>query len=60
MLLPDQSRTFQIPQIDTHKGGYDRFSFDITHCLNAKGNQRIVVCVDDPTSAGTQPRGKQR
>ena len=46
--------------VDSHKGGYDRFSFDITHCLNPSGKQEIVVCVDDPTSTEAQPRGKQR
>lgn len=46
--------------LDSHKGGYDRFSYDITHCLKPKGKQQIVVCVDDPTSTEAQPRGKQR
>lgn len=43
-----------------HKGAYDRFSFDITDYLNAKGTQELVVCVDDPTSSGAQARGKQQ
>lgn len=46
--------------VDSHKGGYDRFSFDITHCLTSDGKQQIVVCVDDPSSTEAQPRGKQR
>ena len=46
--------------VGSHKGGYDRFSFDITPWLNPRGKQEIVVAVDDPTSFGTQPRGKQR
>jgi hypothetical protein len=46
--------------VGTHKGAYDRFSFDITDYLTAKGRQELVVAVDDPTSYGTQPRGKQQ
>ena len=42
-----------------HKGGYDGFSFDITKALRSSGAQQIVVSVEDPTDAGTQPRGKQ-
>jgi len=43
-----------------HKGAYDRFSFDITAYLKKSGPQTLVVCVDDPTSLGTQARGKQQ
>lgn len=46
--------------VGSHKGGYDRFSFDITPYLKSEGAQEIVVCVDDPSSSGAQPRGKQR
>ena len=46
--------------IGSHKGGFDRFSFDITAYLKEKGKQKIVVAVDDPSSFGTQPRGKQQ
>ncbi|CAN5220433.1 glycoside hydrolase family 2 TIM barrel-domain containing protein [soil metagenome] len=46
-------------EIGNHKGGYDTFSFDITEQLNRSGKQEIVVSVWDPTSEGTQPRGKQ-
>jgi beta-galactosidase/beta-glucuronidase len=45
--------------LGTHRGGYDRFSFDLTPALNAEGVQELVVRVFDPTDAGTQPRGKQ-
>lgn len=49
-----------------HKGGYDRFSFDITDALRSdeshrpQGEQELVVKVYDPTEKGTQPLGKQR
>lgn len=46
--------------VGSHKGAYDRFSFDITPFLKAAGSQELVVCVDDPSSAGAQPRGKQQ
>jgi beta-galactosidase/beta-glucuronidase len=46
--------------IGSHQGAYDRFSFDITPYLKAKGTQEIVVTVDDPSSSGIQPRGKQQ
>ena len=46
--------------VDAHKGAYDRFSFDISAYLKKAGPQTLVVCVDDPTSLGTQARGKQQ
>ncbi|MBN2129261.1 MAG: hypothetical protein JW741_07175, partial [Sedimentisphaerales bacterium] len=46
--------------VGAHQGAYDRFSFDITACLKASGPQTLEVCVDDPTSLGTQARGKQQ
>ena len=42
-----------------HRGGYDAFRFDITDLLNKDGEQELIVGVYDPTSSGTQPRGKQ-
>lgn len=45
--------------IGTHKGGYTAFSYDITPYLNAKGKQKLVVRVYDPTNKGYQPIGKQ-
>lgn len=42
-----------------HRGGYDAFSFDVTHALSQSGENEVVVRVWDPTDAGTQPRGKQ-
>lgn len=46
-------------EIGTHEGGYDDFTFDATDALRPSGAQALVVAVDDPTDAGTQPRGKQ-
>jgi beta-galactosidase/beta-glucuronidase len=46
--------------IGTHKGAYDRFSYDITEYLKDSGKQRIVVSAWDPSSLGTQARGKQK
>lgn len=45
--------------VGSHRGGYAGFSFDITPFLNAKGMQKLVVRVWDPTDAGYQPIGKQ-
>jgi hypothetical protein len=45
-------------QIGSHRGGYERFAFDITDALHWKGDEEIVVAADDPTE-GDQPRGKQ-
>ena len=46
--------------VGAHQGAYDRFSFDITDYLTSGGTQEIVVAVDDPSSYGAQPRGKQQ
>jgi hypothetical protein len=46
-------------ELETHRGGYDPFSFDITDALKDSGRQEIVLSVWDPTDAGSQPRGKQ-
>jgi hypothetical protein len=46
-------------KLDTHRGGYDDFSFDITDALKKDGPQEIVVGVWNPIDSGTQPRGKQ-
>ncbi|HUW93036.1 MAG TPA: glycoside hydrolase family 2 TIM barrel-domain containing protein [Bacteroidales bacterium] len=46
--------------VGSHEGAYDRFTFDITPYLKSKGRQKLVVCVDDPSSSGTQARGKQQ
>jgi hypothetical protein len=44
--------------VGAHKGGSDAFGFDITAALKPGANE-VVVQVADPTSAGSQPRGKQ-
>jgi hypothetical protein len=45
--------------IGEHRGGYDAFSFDVTHALRPGGEQEIVVGVWDPSDQGFQPAGKQ-
>jgi hypothetical protein len=47
-------------EVGTHKGGYDRFTVDVTDALTASGPQELVVGVFDPTDRGGQPLGKQR
>ncbi|PZG39776.1 hypothetical protein C1I98_23235 [Spongiactinospora gelatinilytica] len=47
-------------QVGTHKGGYDRFTVDVTDALRRHGAQELVVAVYDPTDQGRQPLGKQR
>jgi hypothetical protein len=44
--------------VGQHRGGYDRFSFDITELLRWKGEEEIIVEVTDATE-GDQLRGKQ-
>ena len=45
-------------KVGTHTGGFTPFSFTISPFLS-KGNQKLTVKVWDPTSEGSQPRGKQ-
>ncbi|MFB9674838.1 PA14 domain-containing protein [Streptosporangium vulgare] len=47
-------------QVGTHKGGYDRFTVDVTDALRPGGEQELVVGVADGTDTGRQPVGKQR
>ncbi len=44
--------------VGSHKGGFTPFQFDVTRYLKAGGNM-LEVRVADPTSTGSQPRGKQ-
>ena len=44
--------------VGTHEGGSDPFGLDITPFLKS-GDNELVVQVADPTSTGSQPRGKQ-
>ena len=46
--------------VGNHKGGFDRFSFNITSYLKSNGNQKIVLAVEDATNFSSQPRGKQQ
>ena len=46
-------------KVGSHKGGYTPFSFDITTALLGKGQNTLTVKVEDPSSEGWQPRGKQ-
>ena len=43
-------------QVGSHRGGYDRFSFEVDL---REGENEVTVMVHDPTDTGTQPRGKQ-
>lgn len=45
--------------IDTHEGGFDAFTVDISHALAKGAKQQITLRVWDPTDDGPQPRGKQ-
>lgn len=45
-------------EVGRHTGGYDPFTFDVTHALR-DGENEIVLAVWDPTDSGWQPRGKQ-
>ncbi|MBU2650088.1 MAG: beta-galactosidase [Bacteroidetes bacterium] len=45
--------------VGEHKGGYDPFSFNITHEVIPGKKCEILVSVWDPSNDGPQPRGKQ-
>jgi hypothetical protein len=45
-------------EVGQHRGGYERFGFDITDRLHWDREEEIVIRVTDPTE-GDQPRGKQ-
>ena len=50
-------------EVTQHKGGYDRFSVDVTDALKGSGEQELVVGVYDPTDSAdgeNPPVGKQR
>ncbi|MEU0696917.1 PA14 domain-containing protein [Streptomyces niveus] len=50
-------------KVTEHKGGYDRFSVDITDALKPGRTQELIVGVYDPTDAAdgeNPPMGKQR
>jgi beta-galactosidase/beta-glucuronidase len=45
--------------IDTHEGGFNAFTVDISNALVKGSKQQIALRVWDPTDQGPQPRGKQ-
>jgi hypothetical protein len=45
--------------VTSHEGGHTPFSADSTSVLNATGEQRVTVMVEDDPSDLTKPRGKQ-
>ncbi|MFI6291499.1 PA14 domain-containing protein [Nonomuraea sp. NPDC050790] len=47
-------------RLATHRGGYDRFTVDVTDALTRRGPQELIVGVFDPTDKGNHPTGKQR
>jgi hypothetical protein len=46
-------------RLGMHRGGYDRFSFDVTAALGKGPEHVLTIGVRDPSDAGPQPRGKQ-
>ncbi len=46
-------------EVGKHTGGYDPFTFDITKALRKGSDHQLVVCAEDPSDSGYQPRGKQ-
>jgi beta-galactosidase/beta-glucuronidase len=46
-------------EVGSHRGGYDRFTLDVTDSLHPGDTQELVVGVWDPSDQGYQPRGKQ-
>ena len=46
-------------KIGVHEGGYDPFTFEITHIFDNDREHELTILVWDPVDAGTQPRGKQ-
>ena len=47
-------------QVATHRGGYDKFSVDVTDALVRGRDQEIIVGVEDLTDQTFQAVGKQR
>lgn len=46
-------------KVGEHTGGYTPFYFDISPALNKGKENTLLVKVNDPSSKGFQPRGKQ-
>ncbi|QBI56313.1 AbfB domain-containing protein [Streptomonospora litoralis] len=47
-------------KVGDHRGGYDRFSLDVTDALRRGEQNEVIVGVHDPTDSGQQAVGKQR
>lgn len=47
-------------EVTSHRGGYDKFSVDVTDALADDGPQELLVWAEDLTDATQQPIGKQR
>lgn len=47
-------------EVATHRGGYDKFSADVTDALTPSGPQELIVGVTDLGDQTWQPLGKQR
>lgn len=47
-------------EVATHRGGYDKFSADVTDALTSSGPQELIVGVTDLGDKTWQPLGKQR
>jgi hypothetical protein len=45
--------------IDRHRGGYDRFSINLTRHVQPGATHHLVIAVSDPTEASWNLRGKQ-
>ncbi len=45
--------------VGSHQGGFDAFSFDITHCIEKGQSQEIIVAVYDPGNEEGITVGKQ-
>lgn len=45
--------------VGEHTGGFDPFNFDITSAIQKGKDNTLLVKVNDPSSTGWQPRGKQ-
>ncbi|HEX3133938.1 MAG TPA: glycoside hydrolase family 2 TIM barrel-domain containing protein, partial [Planctomycetota bacterium] len=45
--------------IDRHRGGYDRFSINLTQLVKAGASHHLVIAVTDPTDSSWNMRGKQ-
>ncbi|GLJ69949.1 hypothetical protein J2S40_001330 [Nocardioides luteus] len=47
-------------EVTTHRGGFDKFSADVTDALRGRGPQELLIGVTDLGDQTWQPLGKQR